>query len=687
MPSLSSEAPYIWLVPLLPFLGFVVNGLLLLVPAWRGAGSDATPARRRSLVSAIGVGVMLAAFGLSVMLALAVSGKDSSLTASLGTWMAAGQFSVDWLLRVDRLSVLMMLVITGVGTLIHIYSIGYMADDAGFARYFAYLNLFVGFMLMLVMGANLPVLFIGWEGVGLASYLLIGFWFGETANAVAGKKAFVVNRIGDFGLLLAMFVLWANLGTLDFAQIATLHENLGAPPATLICLFIFLGCAGKSAQLPLYVWLPDAMAGPTPVSALIHAATMVTAGIYLIVRNAALFASTPIACLVIVLVGALTAIWAGAVGLKQWDIKKVLAYSTVSQLGYMFMAVGAGAYTAGMFHLVTHAFFKALLFLGAGAVIHAMHQALHASHQDDDAQDLRNMGGLMSRMPVTGALMWIATLAIAGIPPFAGFFSKDAILSSIAERAMESPLAEASLGGIPGRLILWFAYGIGLVTAFITAIYMTRLMRYAFHGSFRSGESAAGHLHESPWVLRAPLLALGALTIVGGWLQLPQVLPIGRAGLLDAWLAPITGAATTALAGSGHLSHSTEYLLIGIAVAVAVAGIGVAFVLLKPAALLRKVDSPPETGVGLVLANDYFVDTAIARGVVGPTVAASRKVFWRGLDLGLINGVLVQGSGQVLGAVSSVASRVQVGFAGSYVWAIVLGAVAVIGAFLFRSGP
>ncbi len=686
MPSSPSVPQFIWLVPLLPFLGFVVNGLLSLVPAWRGERVAPAPSGRRALVSAVGVGVMLAAFGFSIMLTRAVSGADSSLTSSLGSWMSAGSFAVDWTLRVDRLSALMMLVITGVGTLIHVYSIGYMADDAGFARYFSYLNLFVGFMLMLVMGANLPVLFIGWEGVGLASYLLIGFWFGDIANAVAGKKAFVVNRIGDFGLLMAMFMLWANLGTLDFSEIASQQINLGAPSATLICLFMFLGCAGKSAQLPLYVWLPDAMAGPTPVSALIHAATMVTAGIYLIVRNAALFSSAPVASLVIVLIGALTAIWAGAVGLKQWDIKKVLAYSTVSQLGYMFMAVGAGAYTAGMFHLVTHAFFKALLFLGAGAVIHAMHHALHAAHQSDDAQDLRNMGGLMSRMPTTGALMWIATLAIAGIPPLAGFFSKDAILSSVAERAMESPLAEASLGGIPGRLILWFAYGVGLITAFLTAIYMTRLMRYVFHGTFRGGDAAAEHLHESPWLLRAPLLVLGALTLAGGWLQLPAVLPIGRAGLLDAWLAPIAGDATTTLAGTGHLPHATEYLLIGIAVAVAVAGIAVAFTLLKPAGLVRKSDAPADTGIGLVLANDYFVDTAIARGIVGPTVAASRKVLWRGLDLGLINGVLVQGSGQVLQVVSSVASRVQVGFAGSYVWAIVLGAVAVIGTFVFKGG-
>jgi NADH-quinone oxidoreductase subunit L len=681
----SSASQLIWLVPLLPFLGFVVNGLFSLLPAWRGGDDQSTPNGRRTAVSLVGVGVMLAAFALTVVLALQVSGSETAITSSIGTWMSAGRLNVEWALSVDRLSVLMMLVITGVGSLIHIYSVGYMADDSGFARYFSYLNLFVGFMLMLVMGANLPVLFIGWEGVGLASYLLIGFWFGETANAVAGKKAFVVNRIGDFGLLLAMFLLYVNLGSLDFATIAKEHASLATPLVTVICLFMFLGCAGKSAQLPLYVWLPDAMAGPTPVSALIHAATMVTAGIYLIVRNAALFSAAPIACLVIVLVGALTALWAATVGLKQWDIKKVLAYSTVSQLGYMFVAVGAGAYTAGMFHLVTHAFFKALLFLGAGAVIHSMHHALHETHRHDDAQDLRNMGGLMKRMPVTGALMWIATLAIAGIPPLAGFFSKDSILSAVAERAIESPLAESSLGGIPGRMVLWFAYGVALITALLTAIYMTRLMRYAFHGRFRSGDDVESHVHDSPWLLRAPLLVLGALTVVGGWLQLPAVLPIGRTGLLDAWLAPVSGESVKLLAGNGHLSHSTEYLLIGIAIAVAVAGIAIAFVALKPDTLTTKNAAPAEVGIGRVLANDYFVDRGIASGIVGPIVAFSRKVLWRGLDLGVIHGMLVQGGAQAVRTVSWIASRMQVGAAGNYAWAIVLGAVALIGVITLRA--
>ncbi|HYW51709.1 MAG TPA: proton-conducting transporter membrane subunit, partial [Gemmatimonadaceae bacterium] len=302
----------------------------------------------------------------------------------------------------------------------------------------------------------------------------------------------------------------------------------------------------------------------------------------------------------------------------------------------------------------------------------------------DDAQDMRNMGGLMKRMPVTAALMWIATLAIAGIPPLAGFFSKDAILSAVAERAMDSPLAETALGPIPGRVVLWFAYGLGVITAFLTAVYMTRLMRYAFHGRFRSGEAVENEVHDSPWVLRGPLVALGVLTIVGGWLQLPEVLPLGRTGLLGGWLQPISGNAATLLAGSGHLTHRAEYILIGIAVLVAVAGIATAFVLLKPDALTTKDEAPAERGIGRVLANDYFVDAAIARGIVGPTVAASRKVLWRGLDLGLINGVLVQGSAQALGVISSLASRAQVGFAGSYVWAIVLGAVTVIGAFTLR---
>ncbi|MCU0626140.1 MAG: NADH-quinone oxidoreductase subunit L [Gemmatimonadaceae bacterium] len=678
-------APALWLLPALPLLGFLLNGALSLVPAWRDPSAPVTPARRTT-VAAIGVGVMVAAFVVGVLLVLQVAADPAGLRATLGTWMAAGDLRVDWTLALDRLSAVMVLVITGIGTLIHLYSAGYMASDAGYARYFAYLNLFVAFMLVLVLGASLPVLFVGWEGVGLASYLLIGFWFSETANAVAGKKAFVTNRIGDFGLLIGMFLLFANLGTLDIAEIVARHGELPVAVATAACLFLFLGCAGKSAQLPLYVWLPDAMAGPTPVSALIHAATMVTAGIYLVVRMGALFAAAPVASLVVMVVGAVTAIWAGLVGLKQWDIKKVLAYSTVSQLGYMFMAAGAGAYTAAMFHLVTHAFFKALLFLGAGAVIHAMHDALHHAHVDADAQDLRNMGGLARRLPVTNALMWIATLAIAGVPPLAGFFSKDAILGSLAARAgaADAPIAQASLLGVPGSVWLWFAYGIGVVTAFVTAVYMTRLMRYAFTGTFRSGDAAEAALHESPWSMRLPLLVLGALTLVGGWLELPAVLPIGPVEQLGHWLAPVVEAPMATLARGAHLEHATEYVLIGVAVAVALAGIATAFVLLKPAALVTKVESAPEQGIGRVLANDYFIDAAIARGVTGPIVATSRKVLWRGLDEGLLRGALTSGSAHALRIVSWVGGQLQAGVAGGYAWAIAGGALALVAFLMFR---
>ncbi|MGH7718624.1 MAG: NADH-quinone oxidoreductase subunit L, partial [Gemmatimonadaceae bacterium] len=475
----------------------------------------------------------------------------------------AGELDVAAAFQLDQLAMVMMLVVTGVGTLIHVFSVGYMRDDPGYPRYFAYLNLFVAFMLVLVLGASYPVLFIGWEGVGLCSYLLIGFWFSEKANADAGKKAFIVNRIGDFGFLIAMFMLWSNLGALDFAGVAARAPELatgGAAVVTAICLFLFLGCAGKSAQIPLYVWLPDAMAGPTPVSALIHAATMVTAGVYLVARSSFLFALSPVASLTVAVVGALTALLAATIGLKQWDIKKVLAYSTVSQLGYMFVAVGVGAYVAGMFHLVTHAFFKALLFLGSGSVIYAMHRAFHATHRDDDAQDMRNMGGLGSYMRVTWVLMWIATLAIAGIPFFAGFFSKDEILTAVFARTHGSTLADVSWLGIPGGVLLYAVYAIALASALLTAIYMTRMMLYTFHGPNRTGEEERRHLREAPAVMTVPLVVLGVLSLVGGWLNLPAIaLFLGPAGALDRWLEPVVGAPALLVTNgeTPHLEHST----------------------------------------------------------------------------------------------------------------------------------
>jgi NADH-quinone oxidoreductase subunit L len=522
--------------------------------------------------------------------------------------------------------------------------------------------------------------------VGLCSYLLIGFWFSEKANADAGKKAFIVNRIGDFGFLVAMFLLFTHLGTLSFDGV---NAGAGALPplvVTAICLFMFLGCAGKSAQIPLYVWLPDAMAGPTPVSALIHAATMVTAGVYLVARSAALFSLSPVASLTVAFVGALTAIFAATIGLKQWDIKKVLAYSTVSQLGYMFVGVGVGAYAAGVFHLITHAFFKALLFLGSGSVIYAMHKAYHHTHNHDDAQDMRNMGGLKQYMPITFGLMWIATLAIAGIPPFAGFFSKDEILGSVFARTHGSTLADASWLGIPGSALLYAIWAIGLVSALLTAVYMTRMMLYTFHGPNRTGEAERGHLKEAPWVMTGPLVVLGVLSLAGGWLNLPTFLPLGPIQALHHWLEPVTGAASLRVThgAEAHLAHSTEYVLVGIAIAIAVIGIAFAVARLKPAALVPKAQSAPSTGIERVLEHKYFVDEGYDRAVVQPVVGLSRSVLWRGMDAGLIDGLVVHGSAYLARGAGWLGSRLQSGQVGTYAWVLVLGVLGVLSAFSLR---
>ncbi|MFI5231654.1 MAG: NADH-quinone oxidoreductase subunit L, partial [Gemmatimonadales bacterium] len=629
-PLADTVAQYVWLLPVLPLLGFVLNGALSITAAAKigpadpsaaghdhgdaqsgGAGAhhaddahiphdDHAPVRHKhaALVSLIGPGVMVLAFALAVAIFAAMRSVDMAqpFVDTLFRWMPVSDMQVDVAMQLDPLSMVMVLIITGIGALIHIFSVAYMRDDPGYPRYFAYLNLFVFFMLLLVLGANYPVMFVGWEGVGLCSYLLIGFWFNDKANADAGKKAFIVNRIGDFGFLIAMFMLFANTGALDFSGIAANMDKLpaGGAVVTAICLFLFLGCTGKSAQIPLYVWLPDAMAGPTPVSALIHAATMVTAGVYLIARSSFLFSIAPVASLTVALVGGLTALFAATIGLKQWDIKKVLAYSTVSQLGYMFVGVGVGAYAAGIFHVVTHAFFKAQLFLGSGSVIFAMHAAYHATHNhSDDAQDMRNMGGLKARLPITWILMWIATLAIAGVPVFSGFVSKDAILGAVFERAQGSTLASASLLGIPGTAVLYAVYAFGLAGALLTAIYMTRMMLYTFHGPSRTGAAAEPFLHEAPWLMTGPLLVLGVLSAVGGWLNLPEFLPLGPQGVFDKWLEPVVGAATARVAaGGGALSGGTEQALIGAAVAIAIAGIAIAFVRLKPAALVPKKDSP-----------------------------------------------------------------------------------------------
>ena len=480
----------------------MVNGILAL-----------TRSRARALVSLTGAGVLLAAFAVAVGVFLELRADPAAAPAivTLWPWLHVGDLRINFALQVDQLSATLLLVVTGVGSLIHLFSVGYMGKDPGYARYFSYLNLFIVFMLVLILGSSLPVLFIGWEGVGLCSYLLIGFWFGDKANADAGKKAFIANRVGDFGVLIAMFLIWLWLGTLELTEIIERAPQLSTGVATFITLFLLLGCTGKSAQIPLYTWLPDAMAGPTPVSALIHAATMVTAGVYLVARTGALFAMAPFTSLLTAGLGAATALFAATIGLRQYDIKRVLAYSTVSQLGYMFLGVGAGAYSAGVFHLVTHSFFKALLFLGSGSVIHAMHHAYHATHAHEDAQDMRNMGGLRRHLPITFALMWIATFAIAGIPPLAGFFSKDAILTAAFARGAEQPV--------------WYVfYGCGLLTALLTGVYMARLMAMTFHGENRTGAAERAHLHEAPWIMTGPLVGLGLLTVVGGALNLPHLI-------------------------------------------------------------------------------------------------------------------------------------------------------------------
>ena len=716
-PLAGTIAEYVWLLPILPLIGFIVNGILSLVSSYRPGPADPSAQHGHadgahgghgahddhgsghasrppffSIVTLVGPLVLALSFVLALLIFAAMPGDMSTpFVKTFFSWMPVGNdLKIDWAFQLDQLSMIMVLIITGVGTLIHIFSVGYMKDDQGYARFFAYLNLFVAFMLVLVLGSSYPVLFVGWEGVGLCSYLLIGFWFNDKANADAGKKAFIVNRIGDFGFLVAMFLVWTNLGALDFVgvQAGAAALPVGGPLVTTICLFFFLGCAGKSAQIPLYVWLPDAMAGPTPVSALIHAATMVTAGVYLIARSSFLFSIAPAASLTVAVVGAITALFAATIGLKQWDIKKVLAYSTVSQLGYMFVGVGVGAYVAGMFHLMTHAFFKALLFLGAGSVIFAMHQALHHTHSEEDPQDMRNMGGFRKYMPWTFVMMWIATLAIAGIPLFAGFFSKDEILGAVFARAQDSTLADVRWLGLPGSWVLYGVYVLGLAGALLTAIYMTRMMLYTFHGPNRTGAREREHLREAPWTMTGPIVVLGVLSAIGGVINVPAFLslPEGWTGGLEHWLEPVVGepALHVTHGAAAELSHSTEYTLVGIAVVVAIAGILFAIARLKPAALVPKREAVPERGFSRVLENKYYVDELYDDTVVEPTVTISRNLLWKGIDAGLIDGLFVNGSAWLARGFAAIGSWIQSGQVGAYAWAIVVGVLAVLGAFTLR---
>jgi NADH-quinone oxidoreductase subunit L len=652
---------YLWIVPLLPLLGSAVNGLF-------GAKWP------NKIVNWVAIG----STGLSFLAAIEAVREffESGQTLfhkEFFTWIAAGNFRAGFDLQMDQLTVVMILVVTGVGWLIHIYATGYMAHEGGYYRFFSYLNLFMFFMLILVLAANYVLLFVGWEGVGLSSYLLIGFYFLRKSAADAGKKAFIVNRIGDFGFMLGMFLLFRAFGTLDFVQLFAKADPWPADPMghlgtlTIACLLLFMGACGKSAQLPLYVWLPDAMEGPTPVSALIHAATMVTAGVYVVARSHILFSHAPTAMLVVAIVGCATAFFAATIGLVQTDIKKVLAYSTVSQLGYMFLACGVGAFSAGIFHLMTHAFFKALLFLAAGSVIHAM----------GGEQDMNRMGGLSNKIRWTYVTMLTATLAIAGFPPFAGFFSKDSILLS----AFQSEYG--------GRNVGYALYGFGLLTALLTSFYMFRLIFLTFKGKPRYDEHKV-HVHESPNNMLVPLMILAVLSLVGGWFAAPAFLPGGTdyfAKFLEPVFSPIYGSASLAglktLASSGEAeAHSLELWLAGIAFMTALVGAVVAYwmYIRQPGRAdgLAKSMKPAYT----TLLNKYYVDELYAAVVVRPLLWISTSVLWKGADVAGIDGA-VNGIAEGAKAIGDGVRHAQSGNTRSYAVWVVVGALVVIAVIFF----
>jgi NADH-quinone oxidoreductase subunit L len=653
--------PHLWLIPLLPLIGAAINGLF---------GKRFS----RQAVSAIALGFC----GAALVMALSIAARFSSslpLLENLAPWIRAGDFQVDFAFYLDQLSVVMLLVVTGVGFLIHIYSVGYMWEESGFYRFFAYLNLFMFFMLTLVLASNYLLMFIGWEGVGLASYLLIGFWFTKDSAASAGKKAFIVNRIGDFGFLIALFLMIKHFGSLNFVQVFRIvsrmpTETVGAGLLTAIGLLLMVGAAGKSAQLPLYVWLPDAMEGPTPVSALIHAATMVTAGVYMVARSHVVFDRAPQALMVVAIIGTLTALFAATIGVCQTDIKKVLAYSTISQLGYMFMACGVAAYSAGIFHLMTHAFFKGLLFLAAGSVIHAV----------GGEQDMRRMGGLRHHIPWTFWTMTAATLAIAGFPPFAGFFSKDAILW----KAYSSPY---------GSWVFWL---IGVFTAFLTSFYMFRLWFLTFFGEYRGeaaadhggghmqvvGSSRAGapapHIHESPKIMLIPLIILAVLSICGGWVgseRFDKFLSPALHADVTAYSAEETAAATGAPGPKEQ--GGSETIFTGISVLAAFSGLFLAWLF-----YYRRPQLPQEIAGALggfyeAVVHKYYVDEIYAAVFVKPLIDASTRILWHGIDQGVIDATL-DNSAESARGVSDTVRHMQSGNLRSYAGWIAAGAAVVI---------
>jgi NADH-quinone oxidoreductase subunit L len=657
--TLPTPNPLLWTIPILPLAGAAINGFF---------GRKAS----RPAISAVALVFCGAAFAVALWIALSFSSASAPYYYPLAHWIRSGAFSADFDFYLDQLSLVMLLVVTGVGFLIHIYSVGYMWDDPSYYRFMAYLNLFMFFMLTLVLAKNYLVMFIGWEGVGLASYLLIGFWFTKDSAAAAGKKAFIVNRIGDFGFLIALFLMIKHFGSLDFTHVFAAVETLGPETAglgtlTAIGLLLMVGAAGKSAQIPLYVWLPDAMEGPTPVSALIHAATMVTAGVYMVARSSAIFDRAPMAMMVVAIIGTLTALFAATIGMAQTDIKKVLAYSTVSQLGYMFMACGVGAFSAGIFHLMTHAFFKGLLFLAAGSVIHGI----------GGEQDMRRMGGLRKYMPWTFLTMTIATFTIAGFPPLAAFFSKDEILW----KAYSSPY---------GSWVYWL---IGVITALLTSFYMFRLWFLTFFGDYRGGDrndvahrSAGAHgaddhadhghghgPHESPWVMLGPLVILAILSFAGGW--------IGIGGRFEHFLAPVfqsSAGRELAQATAGEAASSgTETLLMLISVSAAIVGLLVAWLL-----YLRRPELPARLatrfgGLYRLIAHKYYIDELYSLLFVKPLVDGSTTILWHAIDQGVIDASVNQ-SAHTARELSDEVRHMQSGNLRSYAGWVAAGGAVVI---------
>jgi NADH-quinone oxidoreductase subunit L len=662
MPPVSSNYDYLWLIPLLPFAGFLINGTL---------------GRKLPRILVTAVALICTAIPAIVVASLWITmkavGAPEVIQLVSGPWIQITGLTINFAFTVDHLTLIMLGVVTGVGFLIHLYSAGYMAHEEGYWRFFAYLNLFMFFMSVLVLAESFLLLFVGWEGVGLASYLLIGFYFKKDSAANAGKKAFIVNRIGDFGFLLAMFLLVREFGSLDFTHVfnaISVNPEWHGGVLTAIALLLVLGAAGKSAQIPLYVWLPDAMEGPTPVSALIHAATMVTAGIYMVARCHTLFDRSPYALGVVAIIGAATAIFAACIGMVQHDIKRVLAYSTVSQLGYMFLACGVGAYTAGIFHLLTHAFFKALLFLAAGSVIHAL----------SGEQDMRRMGGLRKRIPVTFWTMTMGVFAIAGIPPLAGFFSKDEILY------------QTFVSNNPLGKLLWF---VGLVTAGMTSFYMFRLWFKTFFGPEHFNEHADLHthgavadhkeshshgVHESPWIMLLPLVVLAILSVIGGWVGVPAAL--GGHNEIEHFLEPVFNSGTAAEAATTAASHGLELGLAAISVLIALGGLFVAYTFYykKPGTAASYAKRMP--ALYSLIENKFYIDEIYSALIITPLLMFSRIFLG-----GLIDGGVVNGSGAAAGAttrgLSSLVRRVQSGNIRSYAGWLAIGAAAVLLVMIF----